>query len=149
MHKILQTGTSTTPMAKHLLNIHKISGADEDASAAAGSSVGPSSSTSTSYGPVKRQFEEELSQQKLTKFFKSTDSLQYYLAKWAAMNNFSVAGIVACDELAAYLTTRNMSMPKSTETVWKHIESFHELHLGLQNDKIAEKVSKGKGVQTA
>lgn len=130
-HAVLaRVDQSTTSMATHLRTQHNIvPGDDGTASVSAGGS-----------GTQKRA--AAFGTPSVNKFFKAQESLSEYLAKWTAKNNFTVAGIIGCAELSKFLATRNMSMPKSRETVWKHVEKFYEEKFGEQTKKIEAKVAK-------
>lgn len=125
LNKILQHNQSTTPLISHLQSQHQITQTSSGSAIETGIKQTQSSSSP------------------LQKYFKVQDTLGGFLAKWAAKNHMSVAGIVGCDELASFLSGRNMTMPRSTETAWKHIESFFESTFAQQNDRIRAKVQKG------
>jgi hypothetical protein len=79
---------------------------------------------------------------KLTKYFKSENTLEFYLSKWSARNGFSFKSISECDELAVFLTYRNLEMPKSRETIAQRVEDFFKAKFNDQQKEICLKLEK-------
>lgn len=144
--KVLQSGQSTTPMRNHLQSKHGIieqrESTDDGDTRNEPTQPQPSTSDASGSGAQKRAFVSG-TQTQLSKYFKVQGSLGEYLAKWASKNNFTVKGIVSCTELATFLAARNLTMPKSEETVWKYIESFYDAAFANQSGVIKEKLAKG------
>ena len=59
--------------------------------------------------------------------FLERQSLDDILAELAAKDGFSVNGMKNLSALKAYLRTKGFEMPKSANSIWERIISFHEL----------------------
>lgn len=122
--KLKRSGNSTSSMSSHLKSQHNI--------------TEPTKEEQAAFTAKRKQ-----SQPSVNKYFKSELSLGGYLAKWAAKDNFSVKGIIGCNELRIFLTSRNMTMPKSGETVWKLIEGFYQENFDKQTEELKGMIQRG------
>lgn len=128
----IRSGTSS--MQNHLSSQHNIEdptkGKDQSSQITdTAHNVGPS---------LKRNFDGS---RKITSFI-VRQSLQEVLAECAAKDGFSVAGIANSSAIRGYVCQKGYEMPKSEQTIWEMILSFHRLKFNELKADINSKLTK-------
>jgi hypothetical protein len=118
---VLRSSGTTTAMANHLSAKHEIFKPNGD-----------------DIVPV-----QESKKRKLITNYMKTESLEEILAKCAAKNGFSIAGITNCDAIKGYVNGKGFEMPQSEKTIWKLILCFYEKKYKEQKQNINKLLSEG------
>ena len=122
---IIRKSGSTTAMASHLASKHKITKPLED----------------NREDPIAKK--RKITNQTINNFLKK-ESAEEIIAKCAATNGFSIAGIIKCEPIKGFLRDRGYEMPRSEKTAWNMIEKIYLEKYNEQKDKINEKIINGE-----